>query len=206
MRLDGFLKALSSSAPTPGGGAAAALAGAMAAALVEMVSEISARRSERPEELAGIRDRARGLREALTRAIEEDSRAYDEVSRALKLPKDTQEEKDRRRREIEQALKGAAEVPLGTARGCLEALELATQALPLASKYVRSDLAVAAQLGQAGLMSALYNVDANCLMIKDGAFLAQMAAERKELSRKGEELAGKLLAELEEELTAWSAD
>jgi len=199
-----FLAELGSTAPAPGGGAAAALAGAMAAALVEMAAEISSRKAA-PEEgrLGRIGQEAQEIRTALARAIEEDTAAYGEVARALSMPKATEEEKAARRAALARALRRAAEVPLATARRALRVLDLCEELAPLASRHLQSDIAVAIQLAHAAACAALYNVDANCLWIQDQEFLAKMHPLRVELNREADRKTTRLLAPLEAELAAW---
>lgn len=198
-----FLAELGSTAPAPGGGAAAALAGSMAAALVEMVAGISHKAAPQEERLEKIRGEAQGLRLKLTEAIEEDSAAYAEVARALSMPKATEEEKAARRAALAGALRRAAEVPLATARRAMRVLDLCEELAPLASRHLHSDIATAAQLARAAARAALYNVDANCLWIKDQEFLTKMHPLRVELNREADRKTTRLLAPLEAKLSAW---
>lgn len=195
-----FLRELASSSPTPGGGSAAALTGAMSAALVGMVAELAARRGA---DAAAAISRAEGLREKLLRLADEDARAYDRVAQALKLPKGTDAERESRRQAIQKALRGAAEVPLETARTCLEVLALAVDFLPQCPNAARSDLACAAALAQAAVEAALYNVDANCLQLRDEALLAEFGMDRENLAREARELAEEVREKLAPDLKAW---
>ena len=199
-----FLVELGSTAPAPGGGAAAALTGAMAAALVEMVAGISSRRAA-PQEggLGRIRQDAEEIRTALTKAIEEDAAAYGEVAKALNMPKTTEAEKAARRQALARALRRAAEVPLSTARAALRVLDLCEELVPLASRHLQSDIAAAAQLARAATCTALYNVDANCLWIRDQEFLTKMRPLRVELSQEADRKTARLLTHLETSLTSW---
>ncbi len=198
--LGDFLRELASAAPTPGGGTVAALAGAMAAALVGMVGGLAARRGE---EAAEVISRAEKLREGLLQLADRDSAAYDRVDKALKLPKGGEEEREARRRALQTALKEAARVPLETAEWALEVLRLARDSLSHCPKSARSDLASACALAQAAVNAALYNVDANCLAIKDPEFLTQVSARRKALAREGERLAEEIKRVLEPSLFSW---
>ena len=198
--LGDFLRELASAAPTPGGGAVAALAGAMAAALVEMVAGLAARRGE---EAAGVISRAGKLREGLLQLAERDATAYERVAKVLKLPKGDEQEREVRRRALQTALKEAARVPLETAESALEVLRLAGEFLPRCPKSARSDLASAAALGLAAVRSALYNVDANCLAIKDPDFLKAMGERRVAIVESAEELAEGVRKDLDPALQAW---
>lgn len=199
-KLAEFLGELSSASPTPGGGAAAALAGAMAAALVGMVAELAARRGE---ECTRVIAMAGELREELLSLAQRDSEAYDRVDAALKLPKSTPEETEARRKALQTALRGAAEVPLRTAALSREVLALAREFLPRCPKSARSDLACAGALALAAVRAALYNVDANCLAIKDRQFLARMARERSAIAEGAAAAATALRESLEPELQRW---
>jgi len=202
--VEGFLAELGSAEPIPGGGAAAALAGALAAALVGMVAGISARRAA-PEEgrLGRLKEEADGIRTALTKAMEEDAAAYGRVAAALRLPKGTDEEKAAREKALQGALRKAAEVPLSTAEQALKVLELCEEALPLASRHLQSDIAVAVRLAQAAVHSALYNVDANCLWMKDEDFLGNVRPLRTRIAEEADKKAFFMLGRLEEGLKSW---
>src|SRR5207244_3843216 len=114
--------------PTPGGGSASALVGAMAAGLVEMACNLTVGREkfrDVEEELTVVLGRSGELRIQLLAAVDEDTDAYDKVSQAYKLPKTTDEEKQARTQAIQQALKYATEVPLLVAKAAMEVSQLA---------------------------------------------------------------------------------
>ncbi|KUK27729.1 MAG: Methenyltetrahydrofolate cyclohydrolase [Acetothermia bacterium 64_32] len=202
--VEGFLAELGSPEPIPGGGAAAALVGALAAALVGMVAGISARKAAPEGGLLGrLKEEAEGTRAALAKAMGEDAAAYGRVAAALRLPKGTVEEKAARERALQGALRKAAEVPLSTAERALRVLELCEEVLPLASRHLRSDIAVAVRLAQAAVHSALYNVDANCLWMKDEDFLGNVRALRTRLAEEADKKAFSMLGRLEEGLKSW---
>lgn len=200
-----YLEELGSEQPVPGGGAAAALAGALGAALVQMVAGLALRRAPpaHTQELKGLRDKAEALRGELEELMRRDSEAYAAVDRALKLPKGTPEEKEARRRALQAALKEAAQVPLKTGEAASAVLELCLRLLDRCPPVAHSDLASGAVLAWAGLTGALYNVDANCLSIKDPLFLTKLAEQRVGLEKQGKERLTKLREELEPALSAW---
>ena len=198
--LSEFLQELASPAPTPGGGAVAALVGAMAAALVGMVAELAARRGG---EVGEFIRKAEELRERLLALAQRDVEAYDRVDAALGLPKDTEREREERRKALQAALKGAAGVPLETAELARGVLSLAREFLPHCPKSARSDLSSAGVLAWAAVKSALYNVDANCLAIKDLDFLRDMAAKRAALAESAWVEAEAIKRALEPALQAW---
>src|SRR5256886_1827616 len=150
--------------PTPGGGSAAALAGATAAALVTMVCRMpktrtgdTRERGRLDEALAQATQAGRRLREL----VEEDSAAYDAVVAAYRLPKATDEEKAARRRAVDAAVSVATEVPLRTAEACLLVLAAAEAAAGNGNPNAASDARTAAALAWAGLRGAAENVRIN---------------------------------------------
>ena len=175
-----FVEQLASGSPTPGGGSASALAGAMAAAMVEMAANLTVGREkfrDVEQELKIVLGRAGELREQMLAAVEEDTDAYDEVSAAYKLPKDADEEKAARTAAIQEALKGATEVPMRVAKAAMETYQLAQIAMEKANPNVASDARVALLLAEAAREGARANVDINLGMIKDEEFLARMRDE-----------------------------
>jgi formiminotetrahydrofolate cyclodeaminase len=150
--------------PTPGGGSAAALAGATAAALVTMVCRMPKTRTGDPRErgrldeaLARATEAGRRLREL----VDEDSAAYDAVIAAYRLPKATDEDRAARRRAVEAAVSVATEVPLRTAEACLVVLAAAEAAAGNGNPNATSDARTAAALAWAGLRGAAENVRIN---------------------------------------------
>jgi methenyltetrahydrofolate cyclohydrolase len=181
-----WLDDLASSAPAPGGGAAAALQVAVAAGLVEMVTNLTIgnpRYAEHEQTMIEARERAGEQRRLATRLADEDARAFTAVTDAYKLPRSTDEEKAARTARIQQALLGAADVPMRTAVVAGAVLDLAERILPGANVNVLSDVAVAASSARAGLDAAIINIEINRYAIKDEAERARLgeavtAAER----------------------------
>jgi len=170
-----FVTELASDSAAPGGGSASALAGCLGAALTTMVCNLSLDESKFQDslpEIHAIRKRASALLEKLTRAVDEDAAAFNEVMDAYKLPKATDEEKKARLDTIQQAMKKAALLPLGVADDCLEALKLAGNILPIGNSNAASDAAVSGLLAYAAIQGALYNVKINLGFIKDADFCA----------------------------------
>lgn len=166
----GFLDALASKAPTPGGGAAAALAGAMSAALSAMVGRLTAGRRR----FADVRDEVRELiveaeqlRHALIDRMDEDVEAFDAVMAAYRLPRGTEKEQAERRAATQKAMIRAAEVPLATARDTLAAMEIALTMARKGNPNAVSDAASATWLGMAAIQSAALNVRINAASVED---------------------------------------
>lgn len=169
-----FLDALAAATPTPGGGSAAALAGATAAALVGMVARISLAKTtdaSRSDRLAEIERKAASLQATLTKLIERDAAAYTQVLAAYRLPKVSEDEKATRSAAIQAAFKQATQAPLETAAACTEVLGLAGEVAELGIPSAASDSAVAALLAHAGLRGAALNVAVNLENIKDSEFI-----------------------------------
>jgi formiminotetrahydrofolate cyclodeaminase len=159
-----LLDRLASPDPTPGGGSAAALAGATAAALVAMVCRMPKTRTGDPGERARLDEALTRANEAGTRLralVDEDSAAYDAVVAAYRLPKATDEEKTARKRTIDAALAEATAVPLRTAEACLAVMASAADAAAHGNPNARSDARTAVALAWAGLRGAAENVRIN---------------------------------------------
>jgi glutamate formiminotransferase/formiminotetrahydrofolate cyclodeaminase len=172
---------LASRDPTPGGGSASALAGALAAALVEMVCELTVGRpdSAHVDPIARqIGSAAADLRRALLDAAEEDAQAYDRVAAARRLPRETDAEQAARRAAIAEATVTATEVPLRVVQLAMEVLRLAAQIAPLGNRNAISDAGVAALLAAAGARGAAFNVTINLPSLPEGHALRAEAARR----------------------------
>jgi len=179
-----FIDQLASPSPTPGGGSASALAGAMAAAMVEMACNLTIGREkfrDVEEDLKVVLARAGELRVQLEAAVDEDTEAFDEVSQAYKLPRDTDEEKAARTAAIQKALQAATEVPLKVAKACMETSQLAQIALEKSNPSVASDARVARVLADAAREGAVANVEINLGSLKDQAYIARIESELEEL-------------------------
>jgi methenyltetrahydrofolate cyclohydrolase len=175
-----FLNELASKTSTPGGGSAAAIMGAMGAALVSMVCNLTIGKknyAEVEEELRSVLARAEAVRERLTDMIQADVEVFDQVMSAYGLPKDTEEQKAARSHAIQVALKAATEVPLDCARVCLEAIKLSQIVAEKGNLNVISDAGVAVLVAYAALRSAALNVYVNAKGIKDEAFVKARLAE-----------------------------
>ncbi|MBX9930736.1 MAG: cyclodeaminase/cyclohydrolase family protein [Methylobacterium sp.] len=171
--IQGFLDGLASSAPTPGGGGAAAISGAMGAALLSMVCNLTIGKKkyvEVEEELKGILVQSEALRAKLTGMIADDVEAFDAVMAAYGLPKETDEQKTARAAQIQEALKVATDVPLACCRACREVVDLAQPVADKGNLNVISDAGVAVLSAYAGLRSAALNVYVNAKGLDDRDF------------------------------------
>jgi formiminotetrahydrofolate cyclodeaminase len=175
-----FLNALASGAPTPGGGGAAALAGAMAAALVSMVCNLTIGRqryAEAEDKMRQVLDRSETLRAELQQLAEDDVAAFSRLSAAYKLPRTTEADIAIRRDAIQASLKRATEVPLRTARAAAAILPLCPPAAEHGNQAAVSDIGVAALLAYAAVRSALLNVEINLRTLEDPLYVHQARAE-----------------------------
>jgi formiminotetrahydrofolate cyclodeaminase len=175
-----LLDAFASSAPTPGGGSAAALAGAMGASLLAMVAGMPKTKNGTPEERAALDAAAaelERLRHQLARLVDEDTKAYDLVTAAFKLPKGTDEEKAARSKAIQNAMKAATEAPLETMRACAAVLRHAQTVREPGNPNASSDAAVGTALARAGLFGGHKNVEINLGSLKDEAYRSAVAEE-----------------------------
>lgn len=179
--LGAFLDDLASERSTPGGGGAAAISGAMGAALVSMVCNLTIGKPKYAEveaELKTVLAESEGLRAELTKAIGDDVKAFDAVMAAYGSPKgETDEAKAARTATIQAALKEATDAPLECARLCAEVVKLSDVTAEKGNANVVSDAGVAVQSAYAGLMSAALNVRVNAKSIKDREFADQRLAE-----------------------------
>ncbi|MDP9315255.1 MAG: cyclodeaminase/cyclohydrolase family protein [Chloroflexota bacterium] len=175
-----FLDALASGAPTPGGGGAAALSGAMAAALISMVCNLTIGRQRYADAESDMRQvlaRAEMLREELQQLAEDDVVAFNRLSAAYKLPRVTESDTAIRRDAIQAALRRATDVPLRTARAAGAVLPLCPAVAERGNQAAVSDVGVAALLAQAAVRSALLNVEINLRTLQDPVYLHQVRAE-----------------------------
>ncbi len=167
-----FVHQLAAGTPVPGGGSAAAYSGAMAAALVAMVAQLTLGKEKYADsqvQVQKILDESRPLQAVLLAAVEADSAAFEAVMAAYRLPKNTPEEVAMRASAIQEATIEAAQVPFETARKSLRILQLALQMATLGNVNAITDAGTAAALAQAAIRGAGYNVRVNCLGIKDSA-------------------------------------
>jgi len=174
-----FLDALASASPAPGGGSVAALSGALGAALVSMVCNLTLgkkRYNDVQEEIAGLLQQSERLRGKLTELLEADVQAYTQVSRAMQMLRDTDQQKAARAQALEAALKAATDVPLQIAEACVDVMDLCRPAAEMGNVNAVSDAGVAVLMAEAGLRSAALNVLINLGWIKDRAFVQENQA------------------------------
>lgn len=179
------LDALASPNPTPGGGTASAIAGAMGTSLLIMVTGLAKSRHNTDEEkaaLAAARDALAPLGAQLMQLADADAQSFDRVMAAYRLPKNSDEEKAARTQAIQGALQGATTVPLETLRGCADALAHARVVAEHGNRSASSDAGVAVALLQAAAAGAHANVQVNLDGIKDEAFKSTIGGDAARLT------------------------
>ncbi len=187
-----LLEDFRSSAPTPGGGSAAALAGAVGASLLAMVSALPKPRAASDEDLETLRlagERCAALARELEDLVDRDSAAYELVMAAYRQPKGSDEEKAQRGAAIQQALKSAIAAPLEVMRACVAAAENGQVARRLGNANAASDVEVGLELLRAGLRGARLNVEINLGSVKDSGYVEDVRREIQQLSESGAEAA-----------------
>jgi glutamate formiminotransferase/formiminotetrahydrofolate cyclodeaminase len=198
---DPFLEAVASSDPVPGGGSDAPYAGALAAALTRMVAGLTIGRKKYAAvegEFAVIASSAETLLQRLSALVARDADAYAAVAAAYKLPKDGDE--TARTRAVDSALMEAADVPLETARACVEVATLAATAAAKGNANAVSDVGVAALLAEAGCRAAAYNVRINVKSLSDPGRGRHLAEEAESLVATVRDLSAKATEAVEKGL------
>jgi methenyltetrahydrofolate cyclohydrolase len=192
-----FLEKVGSGEPVPGGGSVAALAAGLSASLTRMVAMLTKGRKADAvleEKMRSLIEKSTQLEARLLSAIDEDSAAYARVMDAYRLPKARDDEKEFRQNAIQQALKGAALVPLSVAAMGVELLLLADIAVKEGNKNAATDGLVGALMARSGVLGALYNVRINLSSISDKGFVSDLAAKVARLEREAMQKESEIIA------------
>lgn len=192
MSVTQLLDAFASSAPTPGGGSASALSGAIGASLLAMVAALPKTKTGDAAERTALDASVKALtelRHKLAALIDEDSRAYDLVTAAYRQPKGTDEEKAARKAAIQSAMHAATETPLETMRACEAAMRESAVVAQNGNANAASDVWVALELLNAGLRGAQKNVAINLGSLSDEAYKDDVEVEARTLLQTGTEQA-----------------
>jgi glutamate formiminotransferase/formiminotetrahydrofolate cyclodeaminase len=198
--VSGFVASVASSNPVPGGGSVAAHAGALAAALAQMVAGLTIGKKKYAavdSEMKQAALKAVALGNTLAALVKRDSEAYSRVSEAYKLPKEPADAAARRTEAVTSALLKAAEVPLETARASVEVARIAAVLAEKGNTNAISDAGVAALLAEAACKGAAYNVRINVAALDDPAKGKQLASESAQLVKKVVELGSKVAERVE---------
>lgn len=182
--LQNFMDKLASNSPEPGGGSVAALTGALGAALVSMVANLTLGKEKYKDvqpQIEALLIESENVRAELQDLIQKDTEAFGAFSEVYKMPKNTAAEKAARTTKMQETLKNAAQVPLEIGSASLELAKLAQRAADIGNTALVSDAGVAALLAKACAESAALNVKINLKSIKDEAFNAAAWARMQEV-------------------------
>jgi methenyltetrahydrofolate cyclohydrolase len=183
-----LLAAFSAPDPTPGGGSASALASALGASLLMMVGRLPKTRTGAADERSALDASVQSLssiRDSLTEAIDADTAAYDRVVAAYKRPKHPTDDQEARKAAIQDALRGATDVPVQVMRLSAAALRESDVVAAHGHAGAASDVGVGVALLRAGLRGARLNVEINLDAIRDEAYAARVRAEIEQLAPGG---------------------
>ena len=172
-----FLEELSSSAPVPGGGGASAAAGAYAAALGLMVGNLTTGKkkyADVEEEICESMKKLEQLRDKLTRLVDEDAKAFEPLSKAYGMPKETEEQKKLKEQVMETALREACRVPLEIMEVSIEVMELLQVLEEKGSRLAVSDAGVGILFAKTCLEGASLNVFINTRLMKDRQYAEEL--------------------------------
>lgn len=179
-KIKNFLDALASKSATPGGGSVAALTGAMGAALLSMVGNLTMGKEKYlhvEEDIKKLLKESERLRADFEELIEKDVEAFNQFMAVMKLPKETEEQKKDRKQKMQIALIEAANVPLEVARKSQELLDICQEVADKGNKNVISDAGVGVMLAEAAFDSAILNIQINLGMIKEEKIKNQFNSE-----------------------------
>lgn len=182
-----FVELAASDAPVPGGGSVSALCAALSSALVQMVAGLTAGKkgyeaaSEKMTEIAG---KMPALQKEFLEGIDKDSRAFDAVMSAFRLPKSTEEEKAARRKKINEATLTAAEVPMEISKTAVTMLDMCKFVAQYGNKNALSDAAVATMTLRTAVRGALFNVLINLGSLPDSEHKADLLAQVKQMEER----------------------
>jgi len=203
MTIEEFLKELASDSPAPGGGSVAALGGALGAALVAMVARLTVGKEKYKDQWACMEELARkadNLRDEFLALMDEDTAAFNDFMDAMRLPKNSDEEKTKRNSAMQEALKQAALVPMKTLRACLELAGYAKQAVERGNLNAITDGGTALLLSSSSGKAAAYNVRINLAGVKDQDFCEKTKLELERLMKEIDAFVGEGLNRVEENL------
>jgi len=203
LKLNDFIDEVSRESPAPGGGSIAALAGALGVSLSSMVSNLTAnkRGSEDVDEVLNkAAEECQEIKNALVKAIDEDTNAFNAYMNARRLPNKTAEEKKTREEAMQAGLKQAVMVPLNTAKQSYRAIEIAEVVAKNGNPNSITDVGVGAQSAFTGVLGGIYNVLINLKDIKDKKFVDEMRKTCVELKDKAQKKLNEVLGFVESKL------
>jgi len=182
--LRNFLDKLCSKSPEPGGGSASALTGAIAASLSGMLASLTIDKKgyeDVQNEMKEILSEASALKEDLLELLQKDTEAFDDASKAFKMPKETREQKEKRTQAIEDGLKKATEVPLSIMQKSRDVSRLAAKVLKKGNTMAITDGAISALFAEAAAIGAMINVRINFSWMKDQDYIRKVERQLGEI-------------------------
>lgn len=203
MTVGAFIDELASNSPAPGGGSVAALCGSLASGLTSMVGNLTVGKEkykENWEKMDEVFKASEAIRADFVKLMNDDTDSFNLFMAAMKMPKETDEEKAARKAAMAEASKTATEVPLCTLEACAEAAKLAYEAASFGNPNAASDAGSAALLCEAAGKAASYNVRINLPGVKDEAFAAACRSRMAEALATIDEYSLKTAAKMDEAL------
>jgi len=189
MELNRFLEKMSSDTPTPGGGSASALAGALSASLVAMVAGLSMKKDKtKRKEMEGIREKGLSIQKRLLQATDEDSKSFDAVIKAFRLPRNSEKERLHRVKEIQNAYQRATLIPQVVCQRSLQLLEYSKTLIIKGNPNAISDAGVAAFLADAACAGGLLNIKINLAAVTEKKIVKKMNILMRNWGRKKNQL------------------
>jgi len=197
MELKRFLEKISSDTPTPGGGSASALAGALSASLVAMGAGLSFKKDRmKRKEMERIRKKGLSIQKRLLQATDEDSRSFDAVIKAFRLPRNSGQERLRRVKEIQKAYQRATVIPQLVCQQSLQLLEYSETLIIKGNPNAISDAGVAAFLADAACAGGLLNIKINLAAVTEKNFAKKMNRLMRDWARKRNQMMKTILKKL----------
>ena len=189
MELNRFLEKMSSDTPTPGGGSASALAGALSASLVAMVAGLSMKKDKtKRKEMEGIREKGLSIQKRLLQATDEDSKSFDAVIKAFRLPRNSEKERLHRVKEIQKAYQRATLIPQVVCQRSRQLLEYSKTLIIKGNPNAISDAGVAAFLADAACAGGLLNIKINLAAVTEKKIVKKMNILMRNWGRKKNQL------------------
>ena len=193
---DYFLEVLASNAPTPGGGGAAAMGGAIGMALSNMVGNLTIgkkRYADVEDEVKELVERGTKIIADLKMMVDKDAEVFEPLSKAYGLPKDTPEQAAHKKKTLEECSKLACSVPMEIMRKAYEGIKIHQRMGQIGTKIALSDVGCGVAFLKAALISASLNVIINLGSIEDEKFIAETTAEMDRLLEEGQKIADETL-------------
>jgi formiminotetrahydrofolate cyclodeaminase len=197
MELKRFLENVAANTPTPGGGSVSALSGALSASLVAMVAGLSSKKGKTKQKgMEEIRKKALSIQKRLFRAMDEDSKSFDAVIKAFRLPRSSEKERLHWVREIQKAYQNATLTPQLVCQQSIQLLEYSKTLVLKGNPNAMSDAGVAAFLADAALAGGLLNIGINLVAVTERTFAKKMNISMQRWAKKRNDLMKTILMKL----------